>query len=101
MDKSQKMSGENELLKRILNQILPIKNELKIKTQERLDSLTKPLGSLVMLEEVAKDVLAITENEGFQIKDKVIFVLSGDHGVVNESVTGILKRLHHRWYIIS
>ena len=77
-----------ELLKKILDQISPIKNELKIKTQERLDSLTKPLGSLGMLEEEAKNVIAITENEKFQIKKKVIFVLAGDHGVVKESVTG-------------
>jgi len=77
-----------DLLKKIINQISPIKNDLKIKTKERLDALTKPLGSLGMLEEVAKDVLAITEYEGFQMKDKVIFVLAGDHGIVNESVTG-------------
>jgi nicotinate-nucleotide--dimethylbenzimidazole phosphoribosyltransferase len=77
-----------DLLKKTINQILPIKNEFKIKTQERLDALTKPLGSLGMLEEVAKDVLAITENEEYQIKKKVIFVLAGDHGVVKESVTG-------------
>ncbi|MFX1520211.1 MAG: nicotinate-nucleotide--dimethylbenzimidazole phosphoribosyltransferase [Promethearchaeota archaeon] len=77
-----------DVLKKTINQILPIKNELKAKTQKRLDALTKPLGSLGMLEEVAKDILAITENEGFQIRNKVIFVLAGDHGVVNESVTG-------------
>jgi nicotinate-nucleotide--dimethylbenzimidazole phosphoribosyltransferase len=77
-----------ELLKKTTSQILPVKTELKIKTQERLDALTKPLGSLGMLEEVAKDVLVITENEKYQIKKKVIFVLAGDHGVVKESVTG-------------
>jgi nicotinate-nucleotide--dimethylbenzimidazole phosphoribosyltransferase len=77
-----------DLLQKTINHISPIKNEIKIKTQGKLDALTKPLGSLGMLEEVAKDVLAITENERFQIKDKVIFVLVGDHGVVNESVTG-------------
>jgi nicotinate-nucleotide--dimethylbenzimidazole phosphoribosyltransferase len=77
-----------DLLKKTINQISPINKELKIKAQERLDTLTKPLGSLGMLEEVAKDILAITENERVQIKDKVIFVLAGDHGVVNESVTG-------------
>ena len=90
VDKSQKSIGvlKMELLKKTINQILPVKNEFKIKTQERLDALTKPLGSLGMLEEVAKDVLAITENEEYQIKKKVIFVLAGDHGVVKESVTG-------------
>jgi len=77
-----------DLLKKTISQIRPIKNEFKIKTQERLDALTKPLGSLGMLEEVAKDVLAITENEEYQIKKKVIFILAGDHGVVKESVTG-------------
>jgi nicotinate-nucleotide--dimethylbenzimidazole phosphoribosyltransferase len=77
-----------ELLKKTLNQIVPIKNELKIKTQTRLDALTKPLGSLGMLEEVAKTILALTENEKFQIRKKVIFVLAGDHGIVKENVTG-------------
>jgi len=77
-----------ELLKKTLDRISPIKNELKTKTQKRFDALTKPLGSLGMLEEEGKNVIAITENEKFQIKKKVIFVLAGDHGVVEESVTG-------------
>jgi len=90
VDKSQKTIGvlKMELLEKTLNQILPVKNELEIKTQKRLDSLTKPLGSLGRLEELAKRIIAITGNEDFQIKNKVIFVLAGDHGVVKESVTG-------------
>jgi len=77
-----------DLLKKKIDQISPIKKEFKIKTQERLNALTKPLGSLGMLEEEAKNIIAITENEEFQINKKVIFVLVSDHGVVKEGVTG-------------
>jgi nicotinate-nucleotide--dimethylbenzimidazole phosphoribosyltransferase len=57
------------------------------KTQKRLDSLTKPQGSLGRLEELAKQVVGITRKENPPIKNKVIFTLAGDHGVTEEKVS--------------
>lgn len=54
---------------------------------ERLASLTKPLGSLGRLEEIAKRLVA-QKNELFpSIRKKAVFVFAGDHGVTEEGVS--------------
>lgn len=56
--------------------------------QQRLDSLTKPQGSLGRLEEFAKRIVAITGNRMPPLfEKKVIFTFAGDHGVVDEGVS--------------
>lgn len=76
-----------ERLKKTINKIDPIDARLIEKTQRRLDSLTKPQGSLGRLEDLAKQIAGITGNENPGIKDKVIFTMAGDHGVVEEGVS--------------
>ncbi len=56
-------------------------------TQKRLDMLTKPLGSLGRLEELAKTVVAITEKKNPVFKNKVIVTMAGDHGISREGVS--------------
>jgi nicotinate-nucleotide--dimethylbenzimidazole phosphoribosyltransferase len=56
--------------------------------QKRLDSLTKPEGSLGRLEEFARSLVAITEKEmPTLLTKKAIFTFAGDHGVVDEGVS--------------
>lgn len=55
--------------------------------QKKLDSLTKPLGSLGVLEEIAKKVAGITGASQPKIGKKAIIVMAGDHGVVEEGVS--------------
>ncbi|MEK6646991.1 MAG: nicotinate-nucleotide--dimethylbenzimidazole phosphoribosyltransferase, partial [Candidatus Firestonebacteria bacterium] len=74
-------------LEETLAKITAIDKSLLEKTQKRLDNLTKPLGSLGRLEEIAKLVVAITGKENPPIKNKVIFTMAGDHGVVEENVS--------------
>src|SRR3989338_3789816 len=62
-------------------------------TQERLDFLTKPQGSLGRLEELAKQIVAITEKTEPQLKNKVIFTLAADHGVTEEKVSAYPKEV--------
>ena len=57
------------------------------KAQDRLDSLTKPQGSLGRLEQIAKQVVIITGNLQPQLKNKVIFTMAADHGVAAEGVS--------------
>ncbi|MBI5574677.1 MAG: nicotinate-nucleotide--dimethylbenzimidazole phosphoribosyltransferase [Elusimicrobia bacterium] len=70
-----------------VKRIKPLDEKLLEQTQKRLDNLTKPLGSLGRLEELAKQVVAITGKEKPELKKKVIFTLAGDHGVVEEGVS--------------
>ncbi|MDD5495756.1 MAG: nicotinate-nucleotide--dimethylbenzimidazole phosphoribosyltransferase [Candidatus Omnitrophica bacterium] len=62
-------------------------------TQRRLDNLTKPLGSLGRLEELAKQIVEITKKERPSLKKKVIFTMAGDHGVTEEGVSAYPKEV--------
>jgi nicotinate-nucleotide--dimethylbenzimidazole phosphoribosyltransferase len=55
--------------------------------KERQDTLTKPAGSLGVLEELAQTIAGITGNSASMIRDKVIITMVGDHGVTAEGVS--------------
>jgi nicotinate-nucleotide--dimethylbenzimidazole phosphoribosyltransferase len=57
----------------------------------RLNSLTKPLGSLGRLEEIAARLVAIREEERPRCTKKVIVTLAADHGVTEEGVSAYPK----------
>jgi len=61
------------------------------KAARRLNSLTKPLGSLGRLEEVAARIVAIREQLRPDCSKKVIFTLAADHGVTEEGVSAYPK----------
>jgi nicotinate-nucleotide--dimethylbenzimidazole phosphoribosyltransferase len=75
------------VIQEILKKIQPVKTGFAEKAQNRLDNLTKPLGSLGRLEEFAKRLVAIREDEMPELDKKVIFTFAGDHGVVEEGVS--------------
>ena len=72
---------------------MPISLELAIKAQRRLNSLTKPRGSLGRLEEFAKRLVAITEDIMPELDKRVIFTFAGDHGVADEGVSAFPKEV--------
>lgn len=82
----------NKIAKTI-SSISGLNDSLMKKTQERLDNLTKPQGSLGRLEELAKLMVGMTgkENPGFQ--HKVIFTLASDHGVTEEKISAFPKEV--------
>jgi nicotinate-nucleotide--dimethylbenzimidazole phosphoribosyltransferase len=55
--------------------------------QARLDDLTKPKGSLGKLEDYAEKLSVIQGLVPPQVRRKAVFVLAGDHGVVNQGVS--------------
>jgi nicotinate-nucleotide--dimethylbenzimidazole phosphoribosyltransferase len=76
-----------ELLQKTLTQIAAADQNAAAKAQERLDSLTKPLGSLGILEEIAKKLAAIQGIHRPELGIKVVMLMAGDHGVVAEGVS--------------
>jgi len=76
-----------------IKNITPLDYKLMEKTQARLDNLTKPLGSLGRLEELAKQICGITGKAEPLLKNKVIFTLAGDHGVTDEEVRAYPKEV--------
>lgn len=79
-------------LKAVINKIDKIDRSLAEETQKRLDNLTKPQGSLGRLEELAKRMVEITGSVNPPIKNKVIFTMAGDHGIVKEGVSAFPKK---------
>ena len=61
--------------------------------QNRLDSLTKPQGSLGRLEEFSKQLVAITEDRMPSLDKKIVFTFAGDHGVAEEGVSAFPKEV--------
>jgi nicotinate-nucleotide--dimethylbenzimidazole phosphoribosyltransferase len=81
------------MIKETVQKIKLVENEFAEKAQKRLDSLTKPQGSLGRLEEFARRIVAITENIMPLLDRKVIFIFTGDHGVADEGVSAYPKEI--------
>src|SRR6516225_277099 len=68
-----------------------LKPEWQERAVARLNSLTKPMGSLGRLEEIAVKLVAIREQERPDCTSKTIFILAADHGVTEEGVSAYPK----------
>ncbi len=75
------------LLSTTISSISDLPSEIMDQTQQRLDNLTKPPGSLGVLEAIARQVAGITGNPRPQVAKKTIILMAGDHGVVAEGVS--------------
>jgi nicotinate-nucleotide--dimethylbenzimidazole phosphoribosyltransferase len=71
----------------LCRRIAPLDIDAMRATQERLDRLTKPLGSLGRLEELAVTVSGITGRPDARLPHKAVIVAAGDHGVAGEGVS--------------
>jgi len=80
-------------LQDIIKEIQPVDATRSNSIQEQLDNLTKPLGSLGRLEELAKKYCLITGRDKPTIKNKIIFTFAGDHGVTAEGVSAFPKEV--------
>jgi nicotinate-nucleotide--dimethylbenzimidazole phosphoribosyltransferase len=74
-------------LSQIISQIEPVDPDWLARAQARLDSLTKPRGSLGRLEELAARYVAIRQDPWPELQTKWVVVFAADHGVVAEGVS--------------
>jgi nicotinate-nucleotide--dimethylbenzimidazole phosphoribosyltransferase len=74
-------------LSQLISQIEPLDPAWEERAYERLDSLTKPRGSLGRLEELAARYVAITREPMPSLDQKWVVVFAADHGVVAEGVS--------------
>jgi nicotinate-nucleotide--dimethylbenzimidazole phosphoribosyltransferase len=76
-----------DLISSTLETIQPV-SSLRLKAaQAHLDSLTKPPGSLGILEELAIKFTAIRNTEQPTINNKSVVVFAADHGVTEEGIS--------------
>lgn len=74
-------------LQSAIHRLKPLDQEAMRQAQARQDSLTKPQGSLGLLEELSVKVAGIQGTAQPKIRDKVIVTMAGDHGVTAEGVS--------------
>jgi len=74
-------------LQKLTASILDLDEEAIAQIQVRLDSLTKPQGSLGQLEHLAKQLGGIQRTSKPKIQKKAVLTMAGDHGVVEEGVS--------------
>ena len=74
-------------LQSTINRIEPLDQEAMRQAQARQDNLTKPQGSLGLLEELSVKVAGIQGIAQPRIRDKVIVTMAGDHGVAAEGLS--------------
>lgn len=75
-----------QLLESTLKQIQPIDEKVTKAAQEKLDLLSKPLGSLGRLEDLCRQLSGIYGKVTFELEPKVVIAFAGDHGVYEEGV---------------
>ena len=75
------------LLHDTMNRIQPANPSLLAQAQARLDRLTKPIGSLGRLEELAARYVMITGEIKPKVPHGAVFTFAADHGVTVEGVS--------------
>lgn len=75
------------LSRELIDRIQPTDPRLLAQAQARLDRLTKPIGSLGRLEELAARYVMITGEVNPKVPRGVVFTFAADHGVTAEGVS--------------
>ena len=75
------------VIEELVHGIKPPSEEWRRKARQRLDTLTKPLGSLGRLEDIAAHVAAIRGEQFSDSIRKAVYVFAADHGVTEEGVS--------------
>ena len=76
-----------ERIKSIVDAITPVDRSLEPDIRAHLDNLTKPVGSLGLLEDLAANYCLITGTTSPQLGKKRIVTFAGDHSVATEGVS--------------
>jgi nicotinate-nucleotide--dimethylbenzimidazole phosphoribosyltransferase len=94
------MAGENIMIASTLGMLAEFMTEIVApdpkwlrRARMRLDTLTKPLGSLGRLEDIAARLVAIRNGEHASPLTKAAYVFAADHGIVAEGVSAYPKEV--------
>ncbi len=71
--------------------VQPLSPNWARRAHDHLDQLTKPLGSLGRLEDLAAQIVAIQQTDQPMVDRKAVYVFAADHGVTAEGVSAYPK----------
>lgn len=81
---------------RIAHSISPPSEEWREKARTYLDTLTKPLGSLGRLEDIAAQIVAIRQESFTEPISKGVYVFAADHGITAEGVSAYPREVTYQ-----
>jgi nicotinate-nucleotide--dimethylbenzimidazole phosphoribosyltransferase len=81
------MSNLSQFIQETIATIRPVSRDFHARAQVALNQLTKPVGSLGRLEELAAQYVAITQEFPPEMPKPVVLTLAADHGVAREGVS--------------
>lgn len=87
------VSFNQKKLEEVIEKITPLNGTAMDKAQARLDDLTKPPGSLGVLEELAKKLAGIYQKPIPTLPQKAGVLMAADHGVVEEKVSAFPREV--------
>jgi nicotinate-nucleotide--dimethylbenzimidazole phosphoribosyltransferase len=66
------------------------------RARAHLDVLTKPLGSLGMLEDIAAQMVSIRQGDFAEALKKAVYVFAADHGITAEGISAYPSEVTHQ-----
>lgn len=81
------MQKHSQLLQETIANIQPMNRDFRARAQLALDQLTKPVGSLGRLEELAAQYVAVSQELPPAMPHPVVLTMAADHGVAREGVS--------------
>lgn len=82
---------QDEIIRNAILGIHAGNDEYRDAAKRHLDLLTKPLGSLGRLEEIAAQYVALREEKTPRIAGKAVYVFAADHGITEEGISAYPK----------
>jgi nicotinate-nucleotide--dimethylbenzimidazole phosphoribosyltransferase len=83
-------------VERLTRSIPPPSEEWRQKAQAHLDTLTKPLGSLGRLEDLAAQIVAIRRESFAEPVRKAVCIFAADHGITTEGVSAYPREVTYQ-----
>jgi nicotinate-nucleotide--dimethylbenzimidazole phosphoribosyltransferase len=80
----------------IAPEVKPPSEVWRQKARAHLDSLTKPLGSLGLLEDLAAQMVAIRQENFAHTMSKSVYVFAADHGITAEGVSAYPRKVTYQ-----
>jgi nicotinate-nucleotide--dimethylbenzimidazole phosphoribosyltransferase len=79
--------ASQSIIIKITSGLTPTSNLWLTRARDHLDELTKPLGSLGQLEDLAAQMVAIRQERYAQPLNKAVYVFAADHGIAEEGIS--------------
>ena len=80
-------SASLAVVSKIVAAMEPPSEQWFTRARAHLDALTKPIGSLGMLEDIAAQMVSIRQNDFAEPLRKAVYVFAADHGITAEGVS--------------